>query len=564
MTNYAIIISLIFSISSLIGMPPQDQLKPLDGNDTSLTLEQFLETALSRSYEFNTICQMSLFPPYYHKETFEYYASFYEDGIITWNFFKKIINESLELYQKQTLEGQNWIDDKNNRNVFLLKNGPTGFYMEARKVTNDTHIIAVGDLHGNLHSLIRIIYDWMDKQLITKDGIVSPQTRIVFTGDIGDRGHYSVELLTLVLFLKLKNPHNIILLQGNHEQEDIAYTYGLWAEIAYKFMTNAQEVEQYYSTIAQLFKLLPQACFIGSQDPKIIDPNNLASCPIKFLMFCHAGLPIYRFRQNQENSLFDEKLIPQTHQSVIYSTWNVDVKPLLCNACTQEYDTPCYLFVQKPRENGLTWNGFTSNPHLQQSAILPGARTDCDLIMHGTTVCNYLQSTMSNIYSNNMNITDDSLNTIRFEVTGIVRGHDHLPGSINRLRNHNNTINKKRMFTLQNNQCLNTQTMIKSFEEWDPVKEPQIFDILDISQYFPVLTLNSMPEYHTEDAYAIFDMGEYGLGVWGFTPYVFSLPFKNQAIHSCWKVTINKKTNTIGYGEPIDYEKESDVDYSDE
>lgn len=67
--------------------------------------------------------------------------------------------------------------------------------------------IVIGDLHGNLHDLIRIINSMID--------IFS--NNILFLGDYVDRGHFQLETITLLLALRIEYPNNIFLIRGNHE-----------------------------------------------------------------------------------------------------------------------------------------------------------------------------------------------------------------------------------------------------------------------------------------------------------------------------------------------------------
>ena len=73
-------------------------------------------------------------------------------------------------------------------------------------------VIVVGDLHGDLQSLVFILED---------SGFISrsPENRdyIVFLGDYGDRGDESVEVYHLILSLKTMFREKVILLRGNHE-----------------------------------------------------------------------------------------------------------------------------------------------------------------------------------------------------------------------------------------------------------------------------------------------------------------------------------------------------------
>lgn len=68
-------------------------------------------------------------------------------------------------------------------------------------------IVVVGDLHGDVESLIHIL----------SGSEVMDADRIVFLGDYGDRGTNSAEVYYLTLKLKVKYGSRIIMLRGNHE-----------------------------------------------------------------------------------------------------------------------------------------------------------------------------------------------------------------------------------------------------------------------------------------------------------------------------------------------------------
>ena len=68
-------------------------------------------------------------------------------------------------------------------------------------------VTVVGDLHGQFFDLLNLL----------KVGGWPPQTSYIFLGDFVDRGHNSVETLSLLLCLKLKYPGQVTLLRGNHE-----------------------------------------------------------------------------------------------------------------------------------------------------------------------------------------------------------------------------------------------------------------------------------------------------------------------------------------------------------
>jgi serine/threonine-protein phosphatase 6 catalytic subunit len=72
-------------------------------------------------------------------------------------------------------------------------------------------VTIVGDLHGQFFDLLNLL----------KVGGWPPETAYVFLGDFVDRGHNSVETLSLLLCLKLKYPGHVTLLRGNHEVSEV-------------------------------------------------------------------------------------------------------------------------------------------------------------------------------------------------------------------------------------------------------------------------------------------------------------------------------------------------------
>ncbi|TFG26156.1 MAG: hypothetical protein EU532_10630 [Promethearchaeota archaeon] len=126
-------------------------------------------------------------------------------------------------------------------------------------------IMVVGDLHGDLETLNKII------QVFFRDNFKT----LIFLGDYVDRGAKQVEVINVLFYYKKLIPKKIILLRGNHEDPIINRQYGFYDEIRIKY-TKFKEIFRRYN---QAFSKLPLAALTWNR------------------IFCvHAGIP-----ENLEN-----------------------------------------------------------------------------------------------------------------------------------------------------------------------------------------------------------------------------------------------------------------------
>lgn len=191
--------------------------------------------------------------------------------------FSKIVKESLRINFEnftRTVEEATYIlcNEKGrirNFNVFgrLVKVKPKG------------EALIIGDLHGDLKSLTVIFKQsgFLQKMNTTDNAI------LVFLGDYGDRGEYSVEVYYIILRLKLLYPEQVILMRGNHEgPEDLAVSpHDLPWDFQTKFGEKWIEV---YSKIQDLWACLYNAVLVekrclmvhGGLPPNIKNMEELA------------------------------------------------------------------------------------------------------------------------------------------------------------------------------------------------------------------------------------------------------------------------------------------------
>ncbi|KAJ2724932.1 putative serine/threonine protein phosphatase [Coemansia sp. Cherry 401B] len=129
-------------------------------------------------------------------------------------------------------------------------------------------VTVVGDVHGQFFDLLEIF----------QIGGPPPSTNYLFLGDYVDRGHHSVETISLLCALKLRYPQRIHLLRGNHESRNITRTYGFYAECQTKYGS-----AQAWRAFTDLFDALALAviiddsifCVHGGLSPSIVHVDQL-------------------------------------------------------------------------------------------------------------------------------------------------------------------------------------------------------------------------------------------------------------------------------------------------
>ena len=77
-------------------------------------------------------------------------------------------------------------------------------------------IIMFGDFHGSFHTFFRLMLRLEFSGILTEYKLTDGY-KMVFCGDILDRGQYILEIVTFILQLIIKNPENVIYNRGNHE-----------------------------------------------------------------------------------------------------------------------------------------------------------------------------------------------------------------------------------------------------------------------------------------------------------------------------------------------------------
>ena len=119
--------------------------------------------------------------------------------------------------------------------------------------TNDSSVVIIGDLHGHILDLLRIIQ---------KNGSPEHQ-RYLFLGDLVDRGDFSLETITLIFAMKVMFPENVYIIRGNHEFLDVFEGFGFGQEIVTTYYDDNPKLLM--NAFSHAFSMLPIACIIDSK-----------------------------------------------------------------------------------------------------------------------------------------------------------------------------------------------------------------------------------------------------------------------------------------------------------
>jgi len=204
---------------------------------------------------------------------------------------KQIVKEALEVQYKnfnQVVEEATHLLCKENGEI-----GNFNILGRLVQLKSRGEALIVGDLHGDLESLFKILEEssFLQKMNQNSDAV------LVFLGDYGDRGEYSKEVYYTVLKLKLLFPEQIVLMRGNHEgpADLLASPHDLPIEFQMKFGEKWRDV---YSKVRDSFTCLYNAVLVEKRYLMIHGGLPLHAKTVEDLAYAHALHPKQTFLED--------------------------------------------------------------------------------------------------------------------------------------------------------------------------------------------------------------------------------------------------------------------------
>jgi hypothetical protein len=194
------------------------------------------------------------------------------------NIFENI--DDAYINQKNLLKNNiimsNYIDQMENSSFDQLKNNNINDSILLKiNLSKSDRIILIGDIHGSFHTFFRILcrlhrYDILNLE----DFTLTDGYKIIFLGDILDRGEYSLDVIYLIFKLisvNNKSQFNVIYNRGNHETFDIFDRDGSNRDFKKKFGYDIykEDYNLFINKYLKLLNILPSAIVFSIDNKNI-------------------------------------------------------------------------------------------------------------------------------------------------------------------------------------------------------------------------------------------------------------------------------------------------------
>jgi len=355
------------------------------------------------------------------------------------------------------------------------------FFVQKMVVKPGAKIVIVGDRHGDIHSLNKFFSEQIQKKYIDEElKIIKQDIYFVFLGDYVDRGCNGCELLYVLAQFKMKNPHRVVLLRGNHEDFDMNGEYGFIEELRSKYKCE----RGLFSAIREFYDFLPVALYIGAGEGE----------KRYFNLCCHAGIEI---GFDPTNILKDPRCFVFQKIRLLGTAWLGPLDKL--NLGSFEMDKYRRSFIPKHiYQFGFVWYDFdlyANIPKIRSKQKRPSACVYDEKIMD--SCFRKIEEEPCVRQALNKDITLHVLK--KSGVMCVFRGHQHSGDMIKAMVKHGGIYN---LWAQWGNEA--------EREQWDG-KEKK----LKLSEYGPVWTINVSPDSlygkefnYTYDVYVTLILGE--------------------------------------------------------
>lgn len=202
---------------------------------------------------------------------------------------KKIINKDRKLTEiYKTMESK--------IKASTLTNMPKIIYIHKIKIDNTfSKCCLFGDIHASLQSMLRSILRLVVMKYINSNFELVKDFHIFFLGDLVDRNVYGIDTIFIILCLFIKNPNQVHIIRGNHEEMTLNYRFCFSNEFIKLVPDGSKDSEMdFYAEYVKTFSYFPTAIILQDTNKELIQ-------------LCHGGF--YRDSNFIKNIKYDDEII---------------------------------------------------------------------------------------------------------------------------------------------------------------------------------------------------------------------------------------------------------------
>lgn len=170
----------------------------------------------------------------------------------------------------------------------------------------DDKVFIFGDLHGSFHTFFRSMMRLHYCGIINENFEIKEGYRILFCGDIVDRGQYSLEILSFIFKLIQNNEDKVYIIRGNHETAAIygrKTFHNLKENLIDEFKTkNLTEIQK--TNVIHFIDNSPVAIILVCNGKKIWCCHGSIPYKLKYLVDINTLNKFIKNENNKENKIF--------------------------------------------------------------------------------------------------------------------------------------------------------------------------------------------------------------------------------------------------------------------
>lgn len=229
--------------------------------------------------------------------------------------YKEIKNDYDKLWKKKNMDltPDKYPDYIDNYMAFLYNkynNESEDSYIKHISPKKTEKLIILGDFHGSLSTFIRHLLRFKTIGVFDDKCKIKDDYKIIFLGDIVDRGIYSYEIVMILSLLFINNPEKIIINNGNHEEFT---TNGRFVRDIY-YSNSKNYLGNFINELLGKFRDINDVLEIYTEFNNVTKLQSVGiSCLIpteknKYIFMCHGCLPHEHDKPNILNKEFKENI----------------------------------------------------------------------------------------------------------------------------------------------------------------------------------------------------------------------------------------------------------------